>query len=937
MATLYDAQTGQPVEVPDAEALPALQSGRFGLPRGARVPVISPDGQAGDIDAAELPDALGRLGFRLEAADATRARQMEAEYGDSDVAAALAGAGRGLTLGLSDVALTKTGLVKPETLRGLQEANPVSSGVGEMLGSVAPAFIPGGQAAPAGAVARLGARVAAGAGTRLGGTAAARVAGAAVGGALEGSLFGLGSAVTEATLGDTDLTAQKLLAGAGLGALAGATGGALGEGLGLGLRRVVSGPAPEAAAAAPASAAPDMVAQLADEATKPGSGVRLKGFVEKHADSVRGLMEELELRVPDADEWTLRSLDLTGSQVAKLEDKDLAQLAPTLLRRDARYAGAKTMDKRLDLVRTMQAEAGDAIGKTSKEFDALAEAGEAPSIESIVQRVKDDVLKPLEDKPVWGGKRLTEEEAKHAAKGHGHPDMTPLGQLREHVKRLESLAGEPYSFARAEELKRSYDPFLKWDSMTESPLRDAYRSIRGIINGEIEAKAAAVATRAGRDDVFQAWKAAKTQYGAMAELEKLAAKRAAAGKGNRFFSLTDNIAGAAGFAAGGGLNPVGLAMSGAAALVNKWGRERLPQILALHFENASQGAGKRAASGFKEAVDNLLKKAPAAADATGAVDGAFGAYTPLLAGASARGAAALFAMHAALSESGDDGYQQQMQRAGFVPDMMVDAGAQKRARTLDAVEAAAQKAEARMDAAVAGFFQGGAKAAPRPPPLGTASRKERLAALEATRERLASLAANPEALQAALASATADMGDDAPATAAALMTTAARAVAFLDGKAPKPPAGPMQLPALAQTWQPSDESVARFERYAAAVDNPGGVLDDMAAGRVTREAVESLQAVYPALYEDMKTRVLDALASATTPLDYRQRLSVGLLLGAPTTPDMAPASVALRQQTFAGPKPQQGPGAPRGGSGGTVNLSTTTASASDALLSRRSA
>lgn len=158
---------------------------------------------------------------------------------------------RGASLGLSDAVLTQTGLVDSRTLAGLQEANAGTSGVGEvggMLGAVLASGGTGGAAraagggllrrgavagaealtAPTRAVMALGRGVEAAGGALLGEGAAARVATSAVQGVVEGGLFGVGQAVSDASIKDVPLTAERLLAAAGHGAL---LGGALSGGM----------------------------------------------------------------------------------------------------------------------------------------------------------------------------------------------------------------------------------------------------------------------------------------------------------------------------------------------------------------------------------------------------------------------------------------------------------------------------------------------------------------------------------------------------------------------------------------------------------------------------------------------------------------------------------------------------------------------------------
>jgi hypothetical protein len=120
------------------------------------------------------------------------------------------GIARAGTLGLSDVALTKTGLVEPETLKKLEEEAPVSTFGGEMLGGGATSVLTGGFGLGAIAKGAVG--------------KAAALAG-------EGALFGSGNAVSDYALGDPDLNAQKVLSHIGMGAGAALGLGALAKGI----------------------------------------------------------------------------------------------------------------------------------------------------------------------------------------------------------------------------------------------------------------------------------------------------------------------------------------------------------------------------------------------------------------------------------------------------------------------------------------------------------------------------------------------------------------------------------------------------------------------------------------------------------------------------------------------------------------------------------
>ncbi|MBV6514150.1 MAG: hypothetical protein FMNOHCHN_03740 [Ignavibacteriaceae bacterium] len=155
------------------------------------------------------------------------------------------------TLGLSDQALTKSGIVDPKELRELREEYQSASDLGTLTGIVAPLIIPGGQTSLLGKIG-AGAAKTAGAPAR-GATSAGRLVeeslknaiarsgnkalakdivknsiAKTVGSAVEGSFYGAGQLVSEEALGTAELNAENLLSAVGTGAAVGGLfGGAL--------------------------------------------------------------------------------------------------------------------------------------------------------------------------------------------------------------------------------------------------------------------------------------------------------------------------------------------------------------------------------------------------------------------------------------------------------------------------------------------------------------------------------------------------------------------------------------------------------------------------------------------------------------------------------------------------------------------------------------
>jgi len=191
------------------------------------VNMITPEGRTVAVPAEEVEYRAGQ-GFRAEtgidygarqaAGVAESARERDAGGIIGGINAGIAGLARGASFGLSDLVLRDLG-VSSDTLRGLKEEHGTVSAIGEIAGSIAPAILSGGTSTaataarlmPAGATARLGARIAgAGGFTRT-----------VASGATEGALQSAGMYLSDSALADKDLSAEGFAVAAGVGGLLG--------------------------------------------------------------------------------------------------------------------------------------------------------------------------------------------------------------------------------------------------------------------------------------------------------------------------------------------------------------------------------------------------------------------------------------------------------------------------------------------------------------------------------------------------------------------------------------------------------------------------------------------------------------------------------------------------------------------------------------------
>ncbi len=225
------------------------------MPGPQTMRLIDPDGITRDVplDAAAglLQDTRWRVPTEEDAAARLSEQAREESYGGvgGAITAGVAGALRGATVGLSDVAARALGGEDTALdLEGLREANPGVSGITEFGGALAPAILSGGATAPESA-ASIGARLApaalaaraGGAVARVGEGALGRVGAAALGGAVEGGIYGAGQGLSEVALSqdpiDVEHVASALSSNALYGAGFGAGIGALGKAAELGLSK----------------------------------------------------------------------------------------------------------------------------------------------------------------------------------------------------------------------------------------------------------------------------------------------------------------------------------------------------------------------------------------------------------------------------------------------------------------------------------------------------------------------------------------------------------------------------------------------------------------------------------------------------------------------------------------------------------------------------
>lgn len=178
-------------------------------------------------------------------------------------------------------------------------------------------------------------------------------------------------------------------------------------------------------------------------------------------------------------------------------------------------------------------------------------------------------------------------------------------------------------------------------------------------------------------------------------------------------------------------------------------------------------------------------------------------------------------------------------------------------------------------------------------------------AYKARSREIAMAQANPEGTRQRIHDSLAGFWAADPHLADKMEKLANDRVAFLASKMPKNPGVGSLL--TKDRYAPSDQDVARWARYVEAAENPMSVLDSLADGTMTREGVETLQTLYPAMYSAVKLQILQQAPQLEAALPYDREVMLSAFMGVPVNSLMKPQSIAMLQSTFAPTEEEQPP------------------------------
>lgn len=872
---------GKEVDVPPEHVAEALRSGKYGLPKGS-VNVVSPEGRVGSLDVSRVLHALDR-GYQLESEE----QRGERLYGERPVSAGLAGVARGASLGLSDMALTKSGLVDPKTLKGIQDHNEAASVLGEVTGAVGSAFIPGGEAnlvskvlkgmsAPSRFVTSIGANTAnraeasllkyltekgaarelvrtgeavfGPANLSIGKQALARAAAYAASGAVEGSLYGAGQAISEKALGHPETVGELLVAHMGAGAIAGGVAGGIFGGIGSFSENVVrrlqntaevklnevssmmGEKAGELSSQARRATDTEAFSQvglseanlrqgakrkgkswepkaryaLSDEGVHPDglpiyrrgqtseeTVERLKQAVEHNGERVGGFYESLDGALKRVDDALYEPVDLGAIGERRALGEAMAR---------GKKSRASVRDAMKDFVEgegphspeeLLKYEAADLVGLAKDKKLRFDPAEFLPSGQDIADHIRNVVGKGLEDNPLAVGFRT---------------------DLERMAKNYEAL-GQFSSFKNLH--RQKFYLGQSWEQGQQSRgAKSVLQDVERYIDRTLKDHALKFLSRFGSEDAVLEFNKANNAYSAL----KFVADKS-----------------------------------------------KLPAV------NDAGGAWllRAAKSGIMSMAGSMLfGKGPVRAAVTGLGKGFMsGAEAALRPSAAVRGEE--LALKAARLRIVQDRLSAVSDRVSSFIERFVDKGPAKKLATgttylLSDLTGKRDSREAAKEFAI----------------------------------RLHKYAGNPEALSSSIAGSLMGLDGYAPELSAAMATKTAQVVTALQQFAPLPPNDSLLQPE-AHDWQVGRFEAMQFNRMATAYLDPLSTVEQALSGRPDAKGIRIVKLAYPELMNLIGAQMLEGAATTKRKLTWRDKAILANLFDVPVDPLMSPEGVHRAQQLFA--------------------------------------
>lgn len=970
MLKVRNNQTGEIEEIPESKVAEAISSGIYSVQQGIKIPVLSPDGKPGTIDSSEAYTAF-QSGFSYDTEEMRDERRKQAQFGDSPVSATALGAARGLSFGLSDQALQKSGLVEQETLREIKERNPELSIAGEVLGVIAPAVVSGGSSllakgatsgvravTSAGLVAEktvakaLSKRLAVQGEMTLAKKVLANAGSKAAGSAVEGAFYGAGHLISEDALGNADLNAEALIANMGVGAfIGGIVGGGLGavgpitqSGVELG-KKTLEPVRPFFRKVLGAKDLPDEVGILASLQQKKADVGDLKSRAERlEVELTTGTLSANQ-RVRDAESILNETPSIFGQEVQRVAEANRVKLQrgtegvfTEAGKRTEREVGTQVIEDMKDILQ--------------KKYDPFNSAYE--EIRKFTPHIEvDEAARDLAHKNIrkLGGEIGAKggEIAEYASKEADIlVQQRSVNDLNNYISELKSRArgfrqtDMRKAFAadqiakKAEDLRR-HTILVEAKRLTYMGFETAEKTGHSIISSIRQTNRKYREFMQFMTVLGEEGRLGKGTFGQVVErLEKLDPEAVA----RRFIDPKR-------------MDAIQFMQKNFPAQLEELRRLRLAQLAEEVSErNPTHGVQYNLAA--LERNFDKLGKTPE--------------YREFLLGKKGvqtlEDIVTLNRSIPGVSNPSRTDIRRDFERlltpilwardAALLGILKGAKGSSKEAQTVQGVEWLARvekgqkKSQKTIKQSIDRFLKGTERVGKRTSAVTTSifmdtnysgKRKKEEDNEEAFHSRATEIAefiAKPQLLVDNLERNTATLQTVAPKTALAVQIKATQALNFLHEKLPSNPAAARSNNLSIRKWKPSTVELRKFEKYMKAVEKPISVIEDLERGIINREGIETLKAVYPEIYTHIVTEVTDRVTELRTELPYGKRLLLSNLLEVPIDLAQEPDFLLALQMQYA-PKeetPQEGGIKPTAKGIGNIDMASQVETEAQRIVSR---
>jgi len=912
MPVLYDAQ-GNPQEVAAEQVSDAIKSGQLGFKMGERVSVVLPDGTTGTVDAKDAPRQIVDMGARLQTDAEVKDRAVKNAYAGpvATGVAGVAGALRGVTGGFSDIGSAALGL--GTVSREIKQAHETASTVGE-IGGIAGSILGGGLVAGTavegltggvGALAKLGAGIEAKVGGaiagKLGGGLAARTlaktVGGAAGSAVEGAIYSTGQLISEEALAGKDgvpLTAERIASHIGYGTLlSGATGGVFSAGWSL------AGAGIKGSTKLAASG----VRKMYESAKGIKAHPKLESAYAKLSSAVsgadEGLIAKLTQKPFGKEGRAIREAATAGDDVRQAATKKVTTLHD-ILEDDFRevadeaigvpkHGKFKTLidgdfDTQARSVRQMIAETGESLN--AMKTVSKSELG----FQNHITKTRNAIESALDDIESAIKKRGVGNTADAAADLFIIADKVKrdIGKFRSMQKRA-SIGTDQATAGFFEDTYQAFKENLEsvdlWGKAgsAQADINKAWTTL--LSSNEVGIRfSAKVGTRDFKPVYKTNPKSIKKYIDTLTDTEM--------NLDHRYF--VDKIANRQHWL----------------DVAEEWLELDPSKLKAIKRARGNTAELQTAIDEISDKVvlQNQLKELVESDTKTGGIIGGLGGFAVGgIPGAVAGGVLGSVAspgkmVHrlAAMERMSANAGKKITEAIDAIVPKSVPGKAVGKAATTTVKGRVRKEQLKRLVAPTSVEILENTKYAPSEAKDEPAMKNEprKIKAFRRRATELAKLATDPVSTHEQISRGLAGVSDAAPKITTQMATQAVKAAGFLHSKAPKDPMPNNTLTLSQKRWRPSDADISKWARYVRAADDPLSILDDIQAGRVSVEAVETLRELYPELHKSITTEIAERAGELQQTLPYEDRVQLSILFGVPVDPTMEPRFISQMQALY---------------------------------------